>query len=93
MVLEAGANQYARVNTVLPVPPSVQVTDQYNNPVIGGAVTFTPMGVSGSVSGGTSTTNGLGVAGVGSWTLGPAEGMEVSMRQSSDCLHFRFTRA
>jgi hypothetical protein len=76
MGLVAGANQYARVGTVLPVPPSVQVIDQYNNPVIGGTVTFTPVGVSGSVSSGTSTTNALGVATIGSWTLGPAEGVD-----------------
>lgn len=76
MVLAGGADQYARVNTVLPVPPSVQVLDSYSNPVIGGTVTFSPTGVSGSVTGGTATTDGLGVATLGSWTLGATEGVD-----------------
>lgn len=76
VVLAGGANQYGRVGSVLPVSPSVQVLDTYSNAVGGAAVTFAPVGVSGSVSGGTATTNSQGIAAVGSWTLGPSEGVD-----------------
>src|SRR5438477_10710731 len=38
------------------------------------AVTFTPAAGSGSVTGGTQTTNGSGIATVGSWTLSATAG-------------------
>src|SRR5205807_760718 len=44
------------------------------NPVAEVAVTFTPAAGSGSVTGGTQTTNGSGVATVGSWTLSGTAG-------------------
>ncbi|MEP6778417.1 MAG: Ig-like domain-containing protein, partial [Gemmatimonadaceae bacterium] len=50
--------------------PSVRVTDQFDNPVGGVSVTFTPGANSGSVSGGTATTSEFGIATLASWTLG-----------------------
>src|SRR5205807_1262000 len=40
------------------------------------AVTFTPAAGSGSVTGGTQTTNGSGIVTVGSWTLSAPEGAD-----------------
>src|SRR5439155_4697971 len=44
------------------------------NPVAEVAVTFAPAAGSGSVTGGTQTTNGSGIATVGSWTLSATAG-------------------
>jgi len=46
-----------------------------NGPVAGVQVTFAPVTGSGSVTGGTATTDANGVATVGSWTLSPAPGI------------------
>ncbi|MEP6766090.1 MAG: Ig-like domain-containing protein [Gemmatimonadaceae bacterium] len=50
--------------------PAVKVTDQFDNPVAGVSVTFTPGPNSGTVTGGTAITNDGGVATLASWTLG-----------------------
>lgn len=52
--------------------PSVKVTDSYGNPVAGIAVTFTPGTNSGTVTGGATQTNSLGVATITDWVLGTA---------------------
>ena len=52
--------------------PSVKVTDQFDNPVAGVSVTFTPGPNSGTVTGGVAITNDGGIATLASWTLGPA---------------------
>lgn len=70
----AGQSQTATVNSAVAVAPAVLVRDQFNNPVAGISVTFAPAGGSGSVTGGTTTTNASGVATVGSWTLGTVAG-------------------
>ena len=57
--------------------PSVIVYDQDGSPMGGAVVTFTASSGGGSVSGGTATTDGSGVATVGSWTLGSAAGENV----------------
>src|SRR3989442_1215465 len=62
-------SQTATAGTAVTSPPSVIVKDANGNPVGGVAVTFTPAAGSGSVTGGTQTTNGSGIATVGSWTL------------------------
>jgi len=76
MLLVAGANQYGRVGTVLPLSPAVQVLDKYSNAVVGGSVTFVPVGASGSLSKSSTTTNGQGLATMAAWTLGAAEGVD-----------------
>ena len=50
------------------------VTDAYNNPVSGVAVTFAVASGGGSVTGASATTNASGIATVGSWTLGTTAG-------------------
>src|SRR5437773_5140244 len=60
--------------TLFRSPPSVIVHDGSGNPVQGVTVTFAPAAGSGSVTGGTQTTNGSGIATVGSWTLSTTAG-------------------
>src|SRR5205807_244782 len=67
-------SQSATAGTAVGSPPSVIVKDANGNPVAEVAVTFTPAAGSGSVTGGTQTTNGSGIATVGSWTLSPTAG-------------------
>jgi adhesin/invasin len=69
----AGDLQTGVVNTVVPTAPAVVVRDQFNNPVPGVGVTFLASG-SGSVTGGSQTTDTSGIAAVGSWRLGTLAG-------------------
>ncbi len=69
--------QSATVSTSVTAPPSVRATDASGNPVAGVKVVFTVSsgdGVLSPASGDTMLTNAAGVATVGSWTLGAAEG-------------------
>src|SRR5437763_850449 len=71
----AGNNQAATVGTAVATPPAVIVRDQFNNPVAGVSVTFTPAVGSGSVSPTTPIlTNASGVAALTSWTIGTTAG-------------------
>ena len=70
IVKTAGDAQSAPVSTTLPTPPSVTVRDKYGNPVSGATVTFAATAPNGSVTGASPATNALGVAAVGSWTVG-----------------------
>src|SRR5439155_1009814 len=66
--------QSAPAGSAVSSPPSVIVHDGSSNPVQGVTVTFAPAAGSGSVTGGTQTTNGSGIATVGSWTLSTTAG-------------------
>ncbi len=70
----AGNAQTATVNTAVAVNPEVVVTDQFGNPVSGVVVNFAVTGGSGSIAGASGTTNALGHATGGSWTLGQSTG-------------------
>jgi adhesin/invasin len=74
ITLYAGNNQTAAVNATVATAPSVRVSDMYNNPVAGVAVTFAVASGGGSITGPTTTTNTSGVATVGSWRLGTTAG-------------------
>jgi len=74
IAISAGNNQSASVNTAVATAPAVLVTDGFGNPVSGVSVTFAAATGGGSVTGGSQTTNGSGIATVGSWTLGTAVG-------------------
>jgi hypothetical protein len=76
MSLIAGGGQFAEVLTPLPIPPVVQVRDQYDNPVPARQLTFSVSGGGGSVTPATITTNAHGTAAVGAWNLGPIEGVQ-----------------
>jgi adhesin/invasin len=67
-------NQSATVATTVAIDPSVTIKDDLGNAVSGRTVTFAVATGGGSVTLGTATTNGSGVATVGSWTLGNIAG-------------------
>ncbi|HEY6157905.1 MAG TPA: Ig-like domain-containing protein, partial [Gemmatimonadales bacterium] len=69
-----GSGQSAPAGTAVPTPPSVIVTDAFDNPVSGVSVTFAAGAGSGSVTGSAQTTDANGIAAVGSWTLSTTAG-------------------
>jgi adhesin/invasin len=74
MAKHAGDNQSATVGTAVATNPAVRITDAHGNPVSGVSVTFAIASGDGSVTGETPTTDGDGIAAVGSWTLGTTAG-------------------
>ncbi|MGH7581826.1 MAG: leishmanolysin-related zinc metalloendopeptidase [Gemmatimonadales bacterium] len=78
------ASFVALVNQAIQPLPAVLVIDSYSNPVPGVAVTFTVLQGNGSITGGMSTTNGAGIAQIGSWIAGASSGVnQLSARISS----------
>ncbi|HTY06289.1 MAG TPA: Ig-like domain-containing protein [Gemmatimonadales bacterium] len=69
MTVNAGNNQTAQVNALLPTAPAVLVTDANLNPVANVAVFFTVNSGNGSLVGNSPTTNASGIATLGSWQL------------------------
>jgi adhesin/invasin len=65
----AGDAQSVTVKTGVGVLPSVQLKDAYGNVVAGVTVTFAASASNGTLTGAATTTNALGLASVGSWTL------------------------
>jgi Leishmanolysin len=74
LVSNSQVSQTSLVSQAVSKIPSVKATDPDGNPVSGIGVTFVVVGGGGSLTGGNQTTNGSGVATVGSWTLGAAVG-------------------
>ena len=74
VIINAGNNQSATVFTNVAVAPSVQVLDQFNNPVSNATVNFIVASGGGSTTGATVNTNASGIATIGSWTLGAIAG-------------------
>jgi hypothetical protein len=72
IAINAGNNQTYVVGGTLPVAPSAKVTDRFGNVVSGAQVVFSVGVGGGSVTGATQSSNGSGIATVGSWTLGAA---------------------
>jgi hypothetical protein len=70
IAINDGDKQAQMVSTAVPTAPSVIVKDGAGTPIAGATVTFAVAGGSGSITGGTATTNASGIATVGSWTLG-----------------------
>jgi len=75
IAIVAGDSQSALVGTAVPTAPAVRVTDGQGNPVPNISVTFAVTQGGGAVTGATPTTDANGQATVGSWTLGPAVGL------------------
>ena len=71
----AGDNQSATVNTAVVTKPAVRLTDQFGNPAAGVAIDFTVTGGGGTITGAFQTTDAQGIATLGSWTLGPTNGV------------------
>jgi Big-like domain-containing protein len=73
--INAGDNQSAVAGAAVTVSPSVAVLDDFDNGVAGVSVTFAVTSGGGSIAGATQTTDSLGIASVGSWTLGSVAGV------------------
>jgi len=71
-----GNGQFGRAGQPLPVTLVVRVLDSVDRPIAGAAVTFTVTLGNGTIDGAAATTNGIGVATSGTWTLGPATGTQ-----------------
>jgi hypothetical protein len=75
MILKvAGDDQITARGSVVPVRPQVKVMDAYFNPVKDVLVIFAIGAGGGSLTGENVTTNSLGIATLGSWTLGSSGG-------------------
>jgi hypothetical protein len=77
ITVSSGLDQEAAPGTPVPVAPSVTVTTASGAPVPSVTVTFAIDSGGGTVTNATATTNASGVASVGSWTMGAAEGPQV----------------
>ena len=69
-----GGSTTGTAGALVAVAPSVIVRDASGNPVAGVPVTFAVGSGGGSITGVNATSNGSGVASLGSWTLGTAAG-------------------
>lgn len=67
----------AAVGTPIATPPSVRVTDAFNNPVANVSVTFSLVSGGGTLTGPVARTTATGVATLGAWTLGSQVGTHV----------------
>src|SRR5205823_3666639 len=67
-------SETATGGTAVGSPPSVVVKEANGHPVTGVAVTFAVAPGNGTITGGSQTTNGSGIATVGSWTLSATAG-------------------
>jgi hypothetical protein len=74
MAASTSTSQSATVGTAVSATPTVTVKDANGVAVAGVTVTFAVTAGAGSVLNPTATTNALGVANAGSWTLGPTAG-------------------
>jgi hypothetical protein len=70
-------DQQAPVNTPVPSLPTVRAEDQYGNPISGAAVLFTIVQGNGVLLGAQQSSNELGIAAVGAWTIGRAIGQQI----------------
>ena len=74
ITISAGNEQRAILGTVLPVSPTVLVSDVNGNPIPDVGVVFTPVSNGSTITADTARTNQEGLARVGSWKLGPVAG-------------------
>ncbi len=74
LVQVAGANQLVPNNGLVPIPPSVRITDAFGNIRPGITVTFTPQNSNDTVTGRTQVSDSAGIATVGSWKVSTQAG-------------------
>jgi hypothetical protein len=86
----SATTQTASPGTEVAEPPSVIVRDQNGAAMAGVSVTFAVTAGGGSITGGTVVSSGSGVATVGSWTVGTAEGVN-TLTATSGTLSVTFT--
>ena len=78
-----GDDQYAAPGTAVPIHPAVRVVDVFENAVAGVSVTFSVGNEDGTLTGAAATTDSLGIAAVGSWTLGSREEQRLTARSAA----------
>jgi N-acetylneuraminic acid mutarotase len=79
----AGNYQTAIAGNAVPIPPAVEVTDQYGNPISGISVTFNIASGGGSITAPTTVITGVsGAAAAGGWTIGTTAGANTLTAQS-----------
>ncbi len=88
-VFAAGVTSVA--GSAVATTPSVKVTTAKGTPLAGIAVTFAVQSGGGSITGGTPTTDALGIATVGSWTLGATAGVNTLVANTSNLPAVTFT--
>ena len=76
MIQVAGAGQVIPLNSTVPIPPSVQVTDSFGNPVARVPVTFLLGSYYDSIAGAQQVTDSAGIATVGSWKVSTRAGAQ-----------------
>ncbi len=91
LAVHQGQGQGAPAGSPVPVSPAVVVRDQFGNPVSGAAVAFGVTGGGGSITGAAATSNDAGIAAVGSWTLGPAPGLNTLSASVAGITPLQFT--
>ena len=74
IAIVAGGTLSAAAGTPVRILPTVRLADRFGNSVPDHTVTFAVTLGGGSVQGAVATTDSLGVASVGGWTMGPAQG-------------------
>jgi adhesin/invasin len=77
IVKVAGDLQTGVVGTMVPVAPTVRVTDLQDNPVPNVEVTFSVSGGGGNVTVPVDTTDAAGLADAGVWVMGAATGLNM----------------
>ncbi|HET9603824.1 MAG TPA: hypothetical protein VFO96_06000 [Gemmatimonadales bacterium] len=75
----AGNHQTAAAGAPLPKPLQVKLADRYGNPVPDASVTYAVITGGGTLRGANATTDSLGLATSGTWTLGSAGAQLVTM--------------
>src|SRR4051794_18489619 len=87
----AGDNQSAPAGSAVAGVVCVIARDAGNNPVSGVSVTWGNITGGGSLTGATKITGGDGIATLGSWTLGPAAGINTITATSAGLPDVTFT--
>ena len=77
-----GEDQFAAPGAAVPVRPAVRVVDAFENPIAGMGVTFSVETGDGTLTGAAVTTDSLGYAAVGGWTLGSREEQRLTARSA-----------
>ena len=78
-----GDDQYAAPGAAVPVRPTVRVVDRFENALAGVGVTFSVGNEDGTLTGAAVTTDSLGIAAVGSWTLGSGEEQRLTVTSAA----------
>lgn len=87
----AGDGQSANVGTTVTTAPAVKVTSASGAAVAGVTVRFSVLSGGGSIANASAVTDSRGIAGPGSWTLGPSTGENVLQASVAGLTALQFT--